>query len=516
MNWRMYLLLGIFGGSVGLLVGSFQPAAGYMDAQYYHATGQQIAAGEGFREPFIWNFLDDPQGVPRPSHAYWMPLASLVAAAGMRITNSPDIASARIGFLILMGLIAPITAALAERLELKRYSSVLAGLLAWLPIFYLPFLPTTDTFALYMVLGGIFFLTLFRTDFGPGSAWVLGLIAGLMHLSRADGLMWLLVACFSVVFMGSSTLSGRQKFFRFSVVIFGYLVVMMPWFIRNSLVFGRLLAPGGEKALWFTAYNELFTYPADQLNFSRWWATGLSEIVRVRLWALGQNLQNFVAVQGGIFLTPLIIAGAGKLRRVKPVLAGILAWFLTLGVMSFIFPFAGARGGFFHSGAALQPLFWALAVVGLETFLAWGGRVRGWGIKQARVVFSIAIIGMVLGLSIFVLKQRMFGEDGWDRGHQDYQALENELQALGASPEDTVLVNNPPGYYLASGRLSVVIPDGDSQTLLAAARHYFVEYIILEYNHPEGLDDLYESPHSYSELQLIWSNGATHIFQVSE
>ncbi len=57
-----------------------QQQPGYMDAYYYTVGAQQLAAGRGFTEPFIWNYLDDPSGLPRPSHQYWMPLPSILAA----------------------------------------------------------------------------------------------------------------------------------------------------------------------------------------------------------------------------------------------------------------------------------------------------------------------------------------------------------------------------------------------------------------------------------------------------
>ena len=81
MTWRRSLLLAVLGLAVALFVAAFQPAPGYMDADYYYAGGRQLATGHGFSESYLWNYLDDPTGLPHPSNAYWMPLASLLAAA---------------------------------------------------------------------------------------------------------------------------------------------------------------------------------------------------------------------------------------------------------------------------------------------------------------------------------------------------------------------------------------------------------------------------------------------------
>jgi hypothetical protein len=217
-------------------------------------------------------------------------------------------------------------------------------------------------------------------------------------------------------------------------------------------------------------------------------------------------------------LLPLIVWGAWHHRRDLRVQIGVFAWLLTFAIMTLVFPFAGARGGFFHSGAALQPLFWALAPVGLVRFIDWGNRVRGWKKQQARLVFRGAVIVLVFSLSTFIVGARVIGwgrdVHPWDASRQTYTQLEQELQTLGAAPSDIVMVNNPPGYYLASGRQAIVIPDGDPKTLLAAAERYRARYVLLEKNHPEGLDQLYDNPRSTLKLELLWSDKTTHIFLI--
>jgi hypothetical protein len=212
--------------------------------------------------------------------------------------------------------------------------------------------------------------------------------------------------------------------------------------------------------------------------------------------------------------------GAWHHRRDFRVQIGIFAWLLTLAMMTVVFPFAGARGGFFHSGAALQPLFWALAPAGLERFIAWGTRVRGWKKQQARNVFSGAVIILVIFLSLFIVGERVIGWGSdvrpWDASRQTYIQLEQKLQGLGAAPNDIVMVNNPPGYYLASGRQAIVIPDGGPKTLLAAAKRYRARYVVLEKNHPLGLEQVYNKPRSISALRLLWSDDMTHIFLVED
>ena len=70
MNWRHYLVLFAIGLAVPFAVSRYQSLPGYMDADYYFAGGIQLATGKGFTEPYIWNYLSDPQKLPVPSHTY--------------------------------------------------------------------------------------------------------------------------------------------------------------------------------------------------------------------------------------------------------------------------------------------------------------------------------------------------------------------------------------------------------------------------------------------------------------
>ena len=55
---------------------------GYMDTACCAAGTIRIAAGQGFIEPFIWNYLNHPAGVPHPGFLYCMPGPSITTAVG--------------------------------------------------------------------------------------------------------------------------------------------------------------------------------------------------------------------------------------------------------------------------------------------------------------------------------------------------------------------------------------------------------------------------------------------------
>jgi hypothetical protein len=541
MTWRRYLLLALLGLAVLIFTAAFQSAPGYMDADYYYAGGIQLAQGHGFTEPYLWNYLDDPAGMPHPSHAYWMPLASLVSAAGSVLFGAHSWTAGRVGFLLAGAAVPPLTAALAWSLTWRKELAFMAGLLGVFSGFYLPFLPVTDTFGLYMVLGGVFFLLILSLG-SQKSRWpiipiLLGLTAGLMHLTRTDGLLWLGMALAGVLIAGKVERGQGRILLAIAGVLGGYLLIMTPWLARNMAVFGSPLGPGSTKMLWLTDYDQLFIYPAERLSPAAWLNGGLEAIARVRAWALGINLERTLAEQGEIFLLPLICLGLWKMRRERAVQLAGAAWLLTLGVMTFLFPFAGARGGFFHSGAALQPMWWALAPIGLEGVIEWGRRKRGWDARQAGAVFRPALAVLAALLTAAILWGRLSnstqaedeatlpaaptalvaGKAGekWSRENYSYSQAAQFLFENGAAVGDVVMAANPPGFYLASGLSTIAVPDADVPTLLELAERYEARYLILEETSmPAVLAWLYEETDLPADLVLLGEMNHTRIFLI--
>ncbi len=519
-----YIYLFLVALLVAAIVASFEAAPGYMDADYYLAGAIRLAEGHGFSEIVLWNYLDDPAGLPHPSHGYWMPLTSIVAWVGLKAFGFLSaFRAAQFPFVFLAALVSPLTAALAWRLTARRELGLLSGVFAAFSGFYLPFLITTDAFGIYMVLGAAFLLIIDNSQLVISNSQLViaGILAGLMHLARADGIIWLLVAIsFQLLAISNKQLpiTNYQLLFRNIVlVLLGYLLFTAPWFARNQAVFGSLLAPGGSRTLWMLDYDELFSYPASLLTFERWRAAGLGAAMQARLWALGQNLQTALAVQGTIFLAPLIVVGGWKLRKNLTLRLGTVGWLLTLIVMTVIFPFSGARGGFFHSGAALMPLAWALAAVGLDAAVAWAGTRRRWNLRQAQAFFRVGAALLAAGLTFLVVQQRVIGAVSnnpvWGQSEAHYEALEAALAEMGTARDDVVLVNNPPGFYLAGGRAAIVIPNGGVDTLLAVAERYGARYVLLETNHPHGLNDLYEDPRNLPGLRYLGEVDGTYIFE---
>jgi hypothetical protein len=195
---RLYLALYILGISVAGIVSIWQSSPGYMDADYYYGGAIQQVTGQGFWEPYIWNYLSDPAGLPQPAFTYWMPLPSIIAALGMYVGGEVSFTWAKVFFIGLFGLVPVLSAYTAKRyFENQRYAWV-SGLLGAIPGIYLAYISLPETFILYMLGGTSVFLLLRSYDQNPGGRQLklqmlmLGLCVGWMHLSRADGILWLL------------------------------------------------------------------------------------------------------------------------------------------------------------------------------------------------------------------------------------------------------------------------------------------------------------------------------------
>jgi hypothetical protein len=509
MTWRRYALLAFLGFALALGVAQFQRFPGYLDSDYYFAGGVQLAAGKGFTEPYLWNYLDNPGGLPHPSHSYWMPLSSIVAAAGLWLTRSTSYTAGRFGFMLLAAMVPVITAALAYDFTRRKDLATTAGLLAVFSVYYAPFLPVTDNYGPYLVLGGSFFLVMAWKR--PASYLLLGVIAGLLTLARSDGLLWfgLVLAVVGIRFLRQRQLKAALVNLLLGGI--GFLLVTGPWFLHTHAVYGTLLAPGGSHLLWLRNYDETFIYPAKQLTFESWLAQGWRPILDARLMALRWNFLNTFAAQGAIFLLPFILIGLWMHRKDERVLIALLGWSGLFLVMTLVFPFAGARGGFFHAGAAFQPMWWTLAPVGLDRAVL-AARRRNLFTPQASTIFQGFLVGLVILMTGVILSIRVL--PGWGEGEQDYPKVEAFLQNQGIGAADIVMVRNPPGYYLMTGRPAIVVPDGDEASMAAVADRYGAKYLVIEEAGAAGpIKVVYDNKNSQRFTYVGDING-THIFRV--
>jgi hypothetical protein len=339
-----------------------------------------------------------------------------------------------------------------------------------------------------------------------------------MTLSRSDGLLWLaLTFLFATRHLRPSTFNLQTTFRILHSAFFisiGFLLIMSPWYARNLSVYGTPMAPGGSRALWLENYDQTFVYPPTELTKESFLALGWHHIIADRMWALSNNLQSGFAAHGGIILFPFIVAGIIYYRKDERVKLVSLAWLILFFVMTFLFPFAGARGAFFHAGAALQPMWWSLAPLGLESILL-SLRKRGIGNDNNRVVFRSALIMVAMILTVYVVYLRLFTL-GWGEGEDaNYPVIEQFLVENGIESNDIVIVRNAPGYYLETGRSAISIPYGGEGAILGAADQFDAYYLVLE---PavvlDPIKDLFQNPEGHNKFVYLGELDGARIYRL--
>ena len=517
-TWRIVALVVI----VGTLIALAQTQPGYTDAAYYLNNALRLAHGQELTDATIWTYIGLPPntaGLPIPAFLYWQPLTSILESIGVFLFGGAisGFHAAQIGVVICYAGLAAIGYRLGARFGTEngtaRFTGWIAALLTMFSGYFMPYWGSPDTFALFGLVGA---LCLFAIGEGCDSRlsrrsrlmwWVIGgACAGLAALTRADGLLLLVVLIGVAVLTGvwpglnaDSHIPRRTRLIdtasAIGVGIAVYILVTLPWALHNLATIGSVLPIGGLQTAWMRDYSQIAAYPpnASLSDFLSW---GVGNILRSRIDALIINAQTLIAVEGLIVLTPFMLIGAW-VRRTDRQLWGFFLYAIGLHlVMTFVFALPGARGGLFHSSAALIPFWAALGAIGLSDVLNWiAKRRRRWKIVPARRAFSIALVGWAIVFSLWVADRQI---GGWNSAGAVYRQIGADL------PRDAiVMVNDPPMFYYQTGLSGIVVPDAPPQTIEELAFRFHVGYLILDQNRTESLADVYDKQDMPPFLQLI-------------
>jgi len=191
----------------------------------------------------------------------------------------------------------------------------------------------------------------------------------------------------------------------------------------------------------------------------------------------------------------------------------VTGWLILLAVMTFVFPFAGSRGSFFHAGAAFQPYWWVAAPIGLDVIIE-KARARGRLGESAYLLFSGIMVLLAIILTVYLVYIRVIVNE-WPKDDGNYASVEKMLVENGGRPGEIVIVRNPPGYYIASERPAIVIPYGDESVLIVVAKRYNAHYLVLEdhgvYN---DIEALYDDPQRNSMFDYIGEVNGARLYRI--
>lgn len=531
---------------------------GYIDAAYYYAVARNVAAGRGFTEDFIVTYLTNPQHVIHPSNLYWMPGASLllvpffwIFGSGWWVAQLPNV--------LLTGALPALAYALGRELQGTRRAALGAGLLTLASGFYYPlYEPMSDNFGLYAWAAGGALLLMGQGARGRPRRFALaGLCCGVAHLARPEAPLLLVIA--GVVWWWTRHRAGiasipRPRFptrdegqgvisalpspwgrgggdetplawWSLAALLGLYLVVMTPWFVRNLLLVGAPLPPGGPQTAWLRDYNDFFSYHLP-LTPATYFAWGIGPILMSKVNALVLNARDLAAVMEFV-LAPFALLGAWRMRRD----AAAIPWLLYgLGAylgLSLLFTFPSMRGSVLHSEVAIFPFLNVAAIAGMDAAIDWVGRKGGPGgaartAERKRVYLGIAVALSVV-LSTFLV---LYNAHTLDEAAATYARAGRIVAAdavhhgrhagkgtAAVSVGPIVMVADPPNYYVDTGQHAIVLPDQDLPTMVAAARRYGARYLILEPVHSRAQNALWSGKQRTPLLTLLYSGPDLRVYR---
>ncbi|MFN8377353.1 MAG: hypothetical protein U0452_01675 [Anaerolineae bacterium] len=493
-----------------LLVYVVFPQPLYTDVYYHLNAADRLVSGQGLTDTYLWNYVNAPASLSGdwtvPSHQYWMPMPSLMAAVGMAGVSAPgSYPAAQIPFTVALWGVTFIGYAVGARLGRTAFMAWLTGLLTLLSPFYATgwgAVDSTTPFALFgagclLVLGGL--ASRARADRRTGGWWAAaGALAALSHLSRPDGVILLVVAVLTVAIV-----ARRRRWTALWLalpLLIGYGLVMLPWFVRNQQAFGAPLPAGGMQGMFYTEYDDLFAYPATANLQSFLNDLGPLGFITTRWTALfgndggliSGNFGTFLAVEGMIFLAPLMLIGLFRRWRAPFLWPFMLAALAIHGVMTLVFPFAGYRGGLLHSAAALVPFWAALGAVGLGDVIGWvAKRRRSWQPGTATRVFGVGLVGLALML-VLMLAAR--GGRGPSPEEQSLYAMVDAAVPVGVR----IFSADPAALYYFTGRGGAVLPNSSPEVLRQLAGQYETDYALIQQNGlPTSLASLWNEPPAF-------------------
>ena len=482
---------------------------GYTDAYYYAVGAEQLRSGQGFEEPFIWNYLDPPESIPHPGYRYWMPLTAILGWLGL-VLSGDSFGGLQAPSVFISALLPLVAYAVAWDLTHKQRHAVLAGLLAVFPGFYTHLFVLPDNFAPFALAGSVCLWAAGRglRDGNPLWFGLAGLAAGFGHLTRADGLLLLGVtlAALAPALLRFRISKGQRASWiawlgSIALVFGGYLVVMGPWFVRNWQAFGTPLPGAGASTMFLTTYDDMFAYgrPATLQSYLDW---GWGAILASKVHALWLNLQRLWVENLLIFLLPFSALGLWTMRRERVLWPFFLYLPLLFIAMTFVFTFPGARGGLFHSGGVLLPFFFGAAGPGLEVILRWAARrLRGWHVQRAWRVFAAGLVGLAVLVTVVALWRAGVYNGTWNEQNRGYAEIGLWLDEQDAE-QAIVMVGNAPGFSWHTGHLALAIPNEPLDIIVDVAGRYGARYVVLDGARPRTTDALYRGEAEHPELGL--------------
>lgn len=492
-------LFAIFCGAVlaRLVLQQLLGERGYFDSLYYLHVAENMVAGDGMTESVIFTYLDEPEGLPRPSHQYWMPMATLLSWLGIKSLGSvmPWWRAAEIPFVLLSALLPVFAAAISWHIWRRRAWAIAAALLTIVSPFHVAYWSLPDSTTPHAVAVSACLLAVYAATTTSNRWWWLaaGLGAGVAHLSRIDGIVLILLIAGAVYWTAGQRRTFAARTWDGAVASLGYLLVLIPWWWRQWNETGTPVPGPGVKMMLLTSYDDFFSY-GEQITLERYLNSGIVQIVWSRVSAIGFAVLAAPGYTLGVALIAVIpiLRVATRHAIFRPFLAYVVLLVLFVPVLS---PFPIFHGVMLHSAAALAPWLAALLPAAVSDFMHRFAAKRGLAnaARASKVALGAVLVSSLLTCFILLLYV--------DPTSTLRPTRATQWLAVNTAPGDRVLVSSPPVFHAESGREALMAPVNGPRAAAEVARRYGASWLILNSNFIEG------SPLAKSTYAPMWPGG---------
>jgi hypothetical protein len=441
---------------------------GYTDSYYFASAASRVARGEGLSVDFVWNYIEAPRfaSLPIPSHRFWMPLPTLLGAAGTATLGGlfGEFRGAQ-AVMVAVAIALPLVTYVAARsLGARMIAALVAAAAVGLGGAFAPAWVSLDAFGIAALLGTLFFLVFARAT-GGSVRWGIaaGILVGLLYFSRAEG------ALFGVALIW---LAGRRRSSRAGLAGTAVaLAVGLIWVVRGiALGFPSDLL---SRATLLVRYEDFFgLHPPSLASF----VGAPLDVLGARAGAL---LSNALVAAMALVLVPLVPLAIATRRRWHALEVRAFAGLFVVVYLaqSLLFTLHSVRGSFFHSIAAFFPFAVALAAVGTEDLF------RAAPVALRRTVWGAAVAAFGV-ISAFAIGQ-------WDVDFNGpYRA---RVAALPLLPPGPLLVADAAAWHWISGRQAILTPADGPSTAACAGEVYLARTLVLEPAHFSRYQEVYEA-----------------------